>query len=246
MIPKPVEPGTCDFHNPTTRLVIGMGRPFSLLLAPGPDAGDVPLVDRDPAALPVIVALVEARILRSVVGGLGSVDPDASDGFLQYLEIVGVRSGRDDGEEHASTVRERGPLRAELPPIRRIRSGGLAAGGRLGHGPIDAPPFPVDSAPGVADIQGASGHGGSTSIERPVSFVFAGIARRRMSRKTSGSSRESGAAPFSAMAAAFGLSVSFPTEISAGWTGSSTPGDLLDRFLLAQKAKTENIIQKMK
>ncbi len=103
MIPKPVEPGTGDFHNPTTRLVIGMGRPFPLLLAPGPDAGDIPLFDRDPAALPIVAAIVVTRISRNVVGGLGPIDLDASDGFLQYLEIIDVHSGRPGNYRGART-----------------------------------------------------------------------------------------------------------------------------------------------
>ena len=51
-------------------------------------------------------------------------------------------------------------VRSELSPIRRIRSGGLAAERSLGHGPIDASPFPVDSAPWRRRYPGASGHGG--------------------------------------------------------------------------------------
>lgn len=174
---KPVEPGVGDLHDPSARLIIGMGRLFALLLAPGPDVGDVPLFDRDPAALPIVVALVEAKILRSVVGGLGPVDPNASDGIVQQLEIVDIRSGRDDGERYAPAVHEQGSLRSELSPIRRIRSGGLASERRLGHGPVDALPFPVDSAPGVADLQGANGHGGEDSLATPFREIIINGAR---------------------------------------------------------------------
>ena len=100
---KAIEPTMGAFDYPAADFLTGslsLGGSFLALRA---DVGDEAVGLEEGAHLIVVVALVQAGVLRVRLGRLGPVDRDALDGRFKQLEVVAVGSSHRERDGHAAT-----------------------------------------------------------------------------------------------------------------------------------------------
>src|SRR5262249_54416061 len=76
---------------------------------PGPDLG-------------VVVAFVEAAVLRTPWPAVACTHDDAIDGVERELHVGAVRAGDHDGDGHARPVRHYAAFRARFRAVGRVRT----------------------------------------------------------------------------------------------------------------------------
>ena len=133
-----VEPGVGAFDDPAACSEAGLAFERLGFLTTAADMGGEAELFEQLMYLVVVVAAVEAEPLRLLRCRLGTLDRDRLERGARQLEVVAVRTGREDPDRDALAVAEEAPFRPFLALS-------------VGLGPVCSPPsgaFP--SAPSIA------------------------------------------------------------------------------------------------
>jgi hypothetical protein len=99
-----VEPAVSALHDPAPSL---LGRLFLLgFFAARADVGDKAMGLENGAHFVVVIALVQADVLRATGGRLWLFDGDALEGFCEQLEVVAVGSCHRQTDGYAASLHE--------------------------------------------------------------------------------------------------------------------------------------------
>lgn len=134
--PEAVEPGMRDLHHPPSRGMADGITGWRQGLRGTGLGGNVGDGAPDPGRLPadgVVVAPIEAQVRAVVRGRRGWTGKDGGVKEVgEFLHVVAIGAGQDDGDGHAPSLGQRVPLGATLAPV-----GGVAAGRlRLAQSPL--------------------------------------------------------------------------------------------------------------
>src|SRR5215210_6829632 len=117
------KPAQRPLHHPSPRRVTLLARPVELLLADAPYVGSVAAgVHRFLNYLPLVVALVQAQMLRSFLRRLGTLDDDGVERGREQLEVGNVGSSHDHRKRSSVGVDQEGAFDADFGSI-----GGIGA-----------------------------------------------------------------------------------------------------------------------
>jgi hypothetical protein len=109
--------------HPAARLESGLALDRLRLFATRANMRGEPELLRELPDLLVVVALVEAELLRVAPRRFGLLYGNALDGFPGELEVIAVGAIDREAERDAGGVRQDGTLRSLLGAVRRIRAG---------------------------------------------------------------------------------------------------------------------------
>lgn len=118
-----------DYFDHPSAWGVGVSRRRGALLAAAADVGGEAIIVGDLAWPVIVVAFVQAQVLRFVGGGLGAGRLDGVKGVFQQLEVdhVGASDSDSDregeGEGEATAIGQQRPLGASLATVGRVGAG---------------------------------------------------------------------------------------------------------------------------
>src|SRR3954469_21291339 len=132
------------FDHPPARLPVGMLVPDGDLLFANPaDVGHVAGVGRCLPAGRVVIALVQAQVLRLLGPGRGAVHDDGLQGGLQQLGIVAVGPVHDHPQRPPLLIHDDAALAAVFTAVGGVAADLVAAVACLAHAAVGTLPLPV-------------------------------------------------------------------------------------------------------
>src|SRR5215210_562204 len=116
------KPAQRALHHPTPRRITFLAHFIELLFADAPDVWDVIAFFREFSGGSLVIAFVQAQILRRALGGLWALDHDGIERGFKELEVGYVRPGYHYSQRSSVGLDQKGALHSVLPSI-----GGIGA-----------------------------------------------------------------------------------------------------------------------
>ena len=118
-----IHPTVCSLHDPSARLESGSAFHGLHFFAARTDVVRHVELIRRLARLVIVIALVEAQVLRLTRRWLRSLDGNARDRLAQQFEVIHVRPGHGQSDADPAAIAQQASLGAAFGPIRGIRPG---------------------------------------------------------------------------------------------------------------------------
>jgi len=118
------QPGQGALDHPAARFVAGRAWARLLQLAHALDVRCVLIPPNYGFARPVVVILVQAKMLRILLGWLRPIDHDGFDGLFQQFVVVNVGAGNDDAKRATLLVHDHAAFDTVFPAICRVGADG--------------------------------------------------------------------------------------------------------------------------